>query len=318
MKVIGVKGTKGKSIISEILLKYLIEQNHKVGYFDGKNLFVKNKYQTAKYEIENYLCFKKEYNLDFLIIEIHVESFLYNMGLELLNYDLIIETDKGLSNYENFRSKGHFEIFREKYEGIRSNTYISDDSIDESLEIIKDELKGLIFKYQNNVYNTTLITELNIINLILVINALEAINTYNYKIFRKIIKKIKFKNKLEVIKYKGKTIVVDSDLMNIDIILKNLSKTISNYNYHIFYEIDSKIFKLEEKYENISLELRKAKQIYFLNDNESADSDLVFFVQNIFESKSVSFKVIEDFKKAIININKKEVIILLTKNKRVI
>lgn len=318
MKILGVKGTKGKSIISEILLKYLLKQNHKVGYFDGKTLFVKNKNKTTKYEIENYLCFKKEYNLDFLIMEIHVESFLYNMGLELLNYDLIIETDEGLSNYENFRSKDHYEILKDKYDGIRSDTYISNDSIAESLEIIKDNLKGLIFKYQNKVYTTTLITELNVKNLILVINALDVINAYNYKLFKRIIKRIKLKNKLEVIKYKGKTIVIDSDLMNIDIILKNLSKTISNYNYHIFYEIDSKIFKLEEKYENISLELRKAKQIYFLSDNESADSDLVFFVQNIFENKSVNFKIIEDFKKAINNINKKEVIILLTKNKRVI
>ncbi|WP_026392023.1 hypothetical protein [Haploplasma modicum] len=312
MKIIGIRGSKGKSTVAKITIKYLLNKRYKIGYFNGKELLIYKKNKKNIYEVNNYkdlLVSKVEY----LIVEIHYESILYNLGLELINYDLVLETNIIETSYLNFGIKENFYRALKMLENLNAIVKIqSKDSLDD-IEIIRNNTNGLIFKYKNLKYKSKLITSLNIENINSAIKILEKLEVYNSQRFRRIIKKIQFKNTLEVKKTNNKTIIFDRDLINLPITLKSIAEAINDYNYEIVYELSELTSKDEEHLKLMYKELKKSLHVYILlKDELNQKTNFRDTINKAFNNSSFSFEIINKINQSILKNKKSDYLIILT------
>lgn len=312
MKIIGIRGSKGKSTVAKIIIKYLLKKKIKIGYFNGKDLLI---YKKNKMLIQDVSSYKDiiEMKLKYMIIEIHYESILYNLGLELINYDLVLETNIMETSYLNFGTKNNFDKALKILDNLNAIVKIqSKDSLDD-IEIIRNNTNGLIFKYKNLKYKTKLITSLNVENINSAIKILEKLEIYNSQRFRRIIKKIQFKNTLEVKKTNNKTIIFDQDLINLPITLKSIAETINDYNYEIVYELSELIGKDEEYLKLMYKELKKSLHVYILlKDELNQKTNFRDMINKAFNNSCFSFEIIDKINQSILKNKKSDYLIILT------
>lgn len=348
MKLIGITGSRGKTSTAEMVYQYCLKARIRASLYSSNGLFVNGetrqkdlkKTSLSKNEVMTYLKKDKDVNVEIAIIEITAESTLYKFDLEKLDYELVVLTNYEPENALNFESDTQYlnainkiilnqknvlikndERIKKLFEKINYKTFGYNNDADYSIDLVSNNMKGLRFRYKSREYHTNLITEIHLANLACCLSILESLNIYRHDKFKKFLKKIILRGRVQVFKKRKRTIIVDNANQELKYLIDSIVKTTDSYNYKVFYLIPSELsinFRPEIMLEN-GKELQKSKISYISNEETKNDDTKVILTKKILNNNYTSFihmkEPIELFKKALRDLKKNELLIILSRKK---
>lgn len=346
MKIIGITGSYGKTSVSEILYDYFIKSKVKTslycsnGFFINKETRRKDFFKTSMHKDDyiELLRDDKELGVKIAIIEIKVESMLYDLKLDEIEYDLMVMT-----NYDSLKdtifqnSEAHFQAYQKllskqknmminssvpkdlftsyknyNYFGLETSGKLTIDSLAQLLKIVKSKLG-------NKNFESKLKTYFHLENLLCSIASLEKINMFRLREFKRTIRNIRIRGRMEFVKFKNKKIIIDNKNHDIKSSIDAIVQFHGNYNYKIYLSI------LPHQYSTYSneilnedmIELKKSKWNYLTYDNLDSRLEGLYFdeVQYINGCSLLNYSKnsLELLDQAIRELKKDEILIIFTK-----
>lgn len=299
MKIIGITGSYGKTSVAEILYRCLINSKIKTSLYCSNGFFVNSKTKTQnsfrinlhKNDYIEHFKSDEKTGVEYVILEIAIESMIYDLKLEELTYDLIVMTNYDPSKITVFSDIcGHLQAYQKLLKSQKNILMHSDGSNAVTLKLgihvnnasvhnhgctfdnVNVSHRGIDFTYKGKKYQSILQTRFHLENLLCTVAILERIHEFKPQKFRKSIKKINVEGRMELVNFRNKKIFIDNINHSIKESVESIVKVYRTYNYKIFLSALPQHFGCVDNMisEPDIAELKKSKWSYLTSDTSNA------------------------------------------------